>query len=80
MLLKTEKGGVCVAVCTIIISICLTKEKSDEAINFIGFFFGFMASGFFPCRELYTLSFLKIFPHEAVENHLFCLCLRCFAR
>ena len=30
-----------------------------------------MASGFFPCRKLYTLSFLKIFTHKAVENYLF---------
>ena len=29
------------------------------------------ASGFFPCRKLYTLSFLKIFTHKAVENYLF---------
>lgn len=43
------------------------QKKSDEVGGFIGFFFGFMASGFFPCRELYTLSFLKNFTHEAVE-------------
>lgn len=49
----------------------IPKEKSDEVDGFIGFFFGFMASGFFPCRKLYTLSFLKIFTHKAVENYLF---------